>query len=184
MKAKKILVIVDMQNDFLTGTLASEHARAAIPGVIDVVKNNEYDEVYLTRDTHGPDYLKTREGFHLPVIHTLKGSFGWHIDEDVMTAVKEKYFDDQIHVIDKNTFGSVDLMNAIKALADSLDESELQIDFVGVCTGICVISNVFGVMMAVPNAKIRVIEKACGCVSEETHKTAISAMKTLYVDIV
>lgn len=181
----KVAVIVDMQKDFTTGSLGNEACETVIPKIVDVIADGAYDEVFLTRDTHDEHYPETQEGRKLPVVHTRKGEEGWQIVPAIMEAVKANYDADRIHVIDKPTFGSEELMQSIKDIAKNYKKyGELQVDFMGVCTGICVISNVLPAKMAAPEAIIRVIDSACACVTPESHRTAIEAMRTCQVDIV
>ena len=181
----KVAVIVDMQKDFTTGALGNKACEAVIPKIVDVIAYGGYDEVFLTRDTHDEHYLETQEGRKLPVVHTQRGGEGWQIVPAIMEAVHANCEADRIHVIDKPTFGSEELMLAIKDIAKNYKEyGELQVDFMGVCTGICVISNVLPAKMAAPEATIRVIDSACACVTPESHRTAIEAMRTCQVDIV
>lgn len=180
----KILVVVDMQNDFITGALGNEDCKKVVSKVVDVIRTGDYDEVYLTRDTHSDDYLNTQEGRKLPVVHTQVDTQGWQIHTDVMKAVNDTYESGKIHMINKPSFGSMELLNDIKNLAKDYAADGLQVDFAGVCTGICVISNVLPAKMAAPEAIVRVIAHACACVSPESHRTAIEAMRTCQVDIV
>lgn len=181
---RKVLVIVDMQNDFTTGALGNKECEAAIPEVIKVVNDGDYDEVFLTRDTHGENYMDTQEGRKLPVIHTQKGTDGWQVVTAIAEAVDKKFDKANINYVDKPTFGSIELQNTIKDLSDKYVSDGLTIDFVGVCTGICVISNAIPAKMYAPEATIRVIEKACACVTPQSHTNAIEAMKTCQIDIV
>ena len=177
----KILVVIDMQNDFLTGVLGNAECAVTIPAVVDVIKNGAYDHIYLTRDTHQENYMETQEGKKLPVPHCIQNTDGWEINADVMDAVL-KYAKDSYTIVDKPAFGSVKLSNLL--LDNYPNTSDTQIEFVGVCTGICVISNVLLAKANLYEAQIRVIEHACACVTPDTHKTAINAMKTCQIDII
>ena len=161
---KRILVVVDMQNDFTTGPLGNAECAAVIPKVAEVIKTGVYDRIIFTQDTHQSNYLDTQEGKRLPVVHCIEGTAGWEIAP----------------VICKPAFGSVQLGECLKQYCG---DAEAQIDFCGVCTGICVISNVMIAKAFVPEARVCVIEKACACVTPESHRTAIEAMKTCQVDI-
>lgn len=177
----KVLVVIDMQNDFLTGVLGNEECANTISQVVDVVRNGNYDHIFLTRDTHNENYMETQEGKKLPVPHCIKNTEGWEINADVMAAVKEKY-DGKYTIVDKPTFGSADLAKTLKEICENTYDTE--IEFVGVCTGICVISNVLLAKANLYEAQVKVIEKACACVTPDTHRTAIDAMKTCQIDIV
>ena len=181
----KVLAVIDMQNDFITGSLGNEACRDVVPEVVKVIAAGDYDEVFLTRDTHDDNYLQTQEGRKLPVIHTQRDTEGWQIQEDVWKAVTDNYRDEQIQVIDKGTFGSEKLALKLKELGlEKEGDGTLQIDFVGVCTDICVINNVFLVKAAVPEATVCVIAGACAGVTPASHQTALDAMENCQIDIV
>lgn len=179
-----ILVIIDLQNDFTTGVLGNPECCAVIPEVVQLIETRSYDAVYLTRDSHNEDYLSTQEGRRLPVPHTLVGTTGWQIVSPVSEALRRCYAPEQVHYIDKPSFGSLRLQSALLELSKETAGSGLVIDFVGVCTGICVISNAIPAKMYVPEAVIRVIERACACVTLQSHRTAIEAMRTCQIDII
>lgn len=187
---KKILVVVDMQNDFITGPLGNKECEAAVAKVIDVIECGGYDSIYVTYDTHHEDYLHTQEGRKLPVVHTQENTAGWEVQADVMAAITRfeqrgaaEEGSGKVREFQKPAFGSKKLMQQIEKDAKETN-NDLQVDFVGVCTGICVISNAVGAKMFAPEAVIRVIAKACACVTPETHKTALEAMKNCQIDIV
>ena len=180
----KVLVIIDMQNDFLTGSLKNNEHERVIKEVVNVINNNDYDEVFATRDTHDDTYLNTMEGKKLPVVHTQKNEWGWQVEDSVTNAINNAFSSEQIHYIDKPTFGSKKLQEAFSELAIKYAACGLQIDFCGVCTGICVISNAIPAKMYAPEAVIRVIENACACVTPDSHESAIEAMKTCQIDVI
>lgn len=168
---KKLLVVVDMQNDFVTGVLGTKEAQAIVKPMAEYIKNFD-GHVIFTRDSHSADYLITQEGQKLPVPHCIEGTDGWNIVPELIEVQSHP------HAIDKITFGSIDLGRVIA----SSDYDEVQ--FCGVCTGICVISNVLLTKAYCPEVPIKVIENLCACVTPESHKTAIEAMKMCQVDIV
>lgn len=180
--AKRILVVVDMQNDFTTGVLGNQECAAAIVPVADLIRNGGYDIVAATRDTHGEDYLNTQEGKNLPVVHCVKGTEGWEIVPKIREALEEISGGRQPLVFDKPTFGSTLLAEYLRKQYE--EDRNLEIDFVGVCTGICVISNVALAKAFCPEAKVSVIGSACACVTPESHETALNAMKTFQVAVV
>ena len=172
---KKLLVIVDMQNDFIDGPLGTKEAQAIVPDMVEYIKNF-YGDIVVTQDTHQNNYLNTQEGKKLPVIHCIEGTDGWEINPDIQSAInskKESYF-----IYKKPTFGSIDLANFIKSSV--YDE----VIFCGVCTGICVISNVLLTKAFCPELTVKVVEKLCACVTPESHKAAIDTMRTCQVDII
>lgn len=166
----KYLIVVDMQNDFISGSLGSEQARRIVPNVVEKVK--QYDgTVIFTRDTHREGYLKTQEGRNLPVEHCMLGSAGHDICSELMPYVQT--------VVDKPTFGSLDLPDVIKRGRSKVEEIEL----CGLCTDICVISNAMILKAAFPETKIIVDGACCAGVTNESHRMALSAMKAVQIEI-
>lgn len=166
----KYLIVVDMQNDFTTGSLGSAHAAAIIPNVVEKVKAFD-GRVIFTRDTHGEDYMQTQEGRKLPVMHCIKDTDGWQICD----ALKP-YVD---HVVDKVTFGSVELPHILSKSGEGIEEIEL----CGLCTDICVISNAMILKAAFPEVKISVDSSCCAGVTMESHNTALNAMKAVQIEV-
>ena len=174
----KILVIVDMQNDFTSGVLGNNECEEAVSKVVEVINEDNYDKIFLTRDTHQKNYLETQEGRNLPVEHCIEGTIGWQIREEIMKAVRDNNF----CIIDKPVFGSLKLAEDIKTEYENKHDN-LEIVLVGVCTGICVISNAMLLKAALPEAVITVKADACACVTPESHKTALDAMKMCQINI-
>ena len=166
----KYLIVVDMQVDFISGSLGSAHAAAIVPNVVNKVKGFD-GQVIFTRDTHGADYLNTQEGRKLPVVHCVKDTAGWQICDELKPYVK--------HVVDKITFGSVDLPEYIRSFGEEIDEIEL----CGLCTDICVISNAMLLKAAFPEIQITVDRTCCAGVTLDSHATALDAMKAVHIDI-
>ncbi len=166
----KYLIVVDMQVDFITGSLGSKLAEAIVPKITQKVKN--YDgTVIFTRDTHFSDYLKTQEGRNLPVEHCIKDTAGWEICKELKPYANK--------VIDKITFGSVELPTIIKEFGEEIDEIEL----CGLCTDICVISNAMILKSSFPEVKISVDGKCCAGVTVESHNVALNAMKAVQIEV-
>lgn len=172
---KKILIVVDYQNDFVTGSLGFEKAVAlekAICEKIEQYQKNK-DEVVFTFDTHGQDYLQTREGKNLPVSHCIKNSKGWNLHGKVADLC------DQDHrCFNKETFGSMELAEYLKK--DEYDEIEL----IGVVSNICVISNAVLAKAAVPEAEIIVDASCTASFDEILHQKALDVMKGLHIKII
>ena len=166
----KYLIVVDMQKDFINGSLGSKLAEKIVPEVVEKVKNFD-GKVIFTRDTHFADYMQTQEGKKLPVPHCIKDTDGWQICDEL-----KDYAND---VVDKITFGSVDLPGILKDYGNEIDEIEL----CGLCTDICVISNAMILKASFPETKIVVDSKCCAGVSVESHKTALEAMKAVQIEI-
>ena len=167
----KYLIVVDMQKDFINGSLGSKLAEKIVPEVVEKVKNFD-GKVIFTRDTHFADYMQTQEGKKLPVPHCIKDTDGWQICDEL-----KDYAND---VVDKITFGSVDLPGILKDYGNEIDEIEL----CGLCTDICVISNAMILKASFPETKIVVDGKCCAGVSVESHKTALEAMKAVQIEII
>ena len=168
---QNILIVVDMQNDFIDGALGTKEAVAIVPLVKEKIKNFN-GKVIFTRDTHFENYMETQEGKNLPVPHCIKGTNGWEIRQELMEFCKEQ-------PIDKLTFGSSELGN-ILVEEDKVNQIE-SITFIGLCTDICVISNVMIAKAFLPEVKIIVDAACCAGVSPETHKNALEAMKLCQV---
>lgn len=171
---QQILVVVDMQNDFVTGPLGTPEARTILPKVAEKVKNFP-GRVLFTRDTHEENYLESREGRALPVPHCIRGSRGWEICPELETLRKEE-------PVDKPTFGSTGLGEVLRA-ADQYGEKIGKITLVGVCTDICVISNALLLRAFLPEAEIAVDAACCAGVTPESHQTALRAMKACQIAI-
>lgn len=176
----KALIIVDMQNDFLTGPLGNEHCRKAIPAVVNLIKSEKWDNVFATRDTHTDSYMRTLEGEKLPVPHCKFETDGWEVEKTIEYAVLEKELN--YSEVNKPTFGSIDLHKEIldeyewkygKQATEMLGRgSDLEFHVCGVCTSICVLANVVLLRAYWPDAKIVVHADACGDVTKEMHEAA------------
>lgn len=172
MKTNDVLVVIDMQNDFVDGALGTEEARNILECVI---KKIEYfgGEVVFTRDTHSENYLETQEGQKLPVKHCIKDSDGWQLHGTIRALAEGKT------IIDKATFGSLALVHYLKEKGD-LDSIVL----IGLCTDICVISNALILKAAFPETEIIVDKDCCAGVTPESHENALKAMEMCQVKII
>ncbi|MBQ5799359.1 MAG: cysteine hydrolase [Oscillospiraceae bacterium] len=173
---RKILVVVDMQNDFIDGALGTKEAVAIVPNVVEKIKEYDPWNVYLTRDTHYENYLDTQEGRNLPVPHCIKDTHGWEIC-DAVKAVTER----AEATINKPTFGSAEL--ASKLMIERAKEA-LEIELVGLCTDICVVSNALLLKAAMPEAPITVDGRCCAGVTPESHRHALETMKACQVKVI
>lgn len=165
---KKTLIVIDMQNDFIDGSLGTDEAVKIVPNVrkkIEKYRSNG-DEIIFTRDTHGEDYLSTPEGKKLPVVHCVKNTHGWQIADGLDVP-------DAIH-IDKPSFGYIHWDIACFE----------KIELVGLCTDICVVSNALILKALFPNAEISVDSACCAGVTPETHNSALATMKMCQIDVV
>ena len=185
----KILVVVDMQNDFITGSLGTPEAQAIVPNVkkkIDEAVNNG-DLIIYTRDTHFDGYLTSKEGQKLPVKHCIIGTDGWRIPDELrVPATYEKEL-----IVDKYTFGSIDLPATIRrALINKehygfTDVGDIEeIELVGLCTGICVVSNALLLKADFYDRyEISVDATCCACVTPETHEAALKTMEMCQINV-
>lgn len=182
----KILVVVDMQNDFIDGALGSEEAKKIVPNVIK--KINEYRDndniVICTFDTHFEDYLNTQEGNKLPVEHCIFGTYGHRYNQDVMDALIE--CDKAIPVV-KHTFGSLELIDRIEKIRTHIlkcDKDELEIELVGLCEDICVANNAFVLKAAYPDGNIIVDLDCTAATSKDTAKASEILFESCQIDMV
>lgn len=165
----KYLIVVDMQVDFIDGSLGSPQARAIVPKVVDLV--NRFDgQVIFTRDTHGPNYLKTQEGRKLPVEHCIHGTPGWQICGELQPFARD--------VVDKLSFGSIALP---RLLAQNGTPEEITL--CGLCTDICVISNAMILKSAFPETPVYIEASCCAGVTPESHETALNAMRAVQIEV-
>ena len=170
---KKLLIVVDMQNDFVTAALGTEEAKAIVPKVKQILEEKQKAgwEIVFTMDTHGEDYETTMEGKNLPVRHCIKGTKGWEIIPELSMFVKSA------KIIEKPTFGSVQL-------AEYVGERKYeQIQLIGVCTDICVVSNALLLKAHFPELEISVDASACAGVTKEKHSAALETMDSCQIEI-
>ncbi len=174
---RKILVVVDMQNDFVDGSLGTKEAVAIVPAAAEKIRSFDGEEIFVTFDTHGKDYADTLEGQKLPVPHCISGTAGHELNPEILKALEGKAWKEII----KTTFGTFDI---VRELTEKYPQEELEFEFIGICTDICVISNVLIARAAFPNAKITVYADCCAGVSKETHEAALTAMECCQIDVV
>ena len=172
---KSILVVVDMQTDFVDGALGTPEAVKILPNVCEKIKNFKGD-IIVTLDTHKENYLSTAEGKNLPVEHCIKGTFGWELHPEVAAALNGKPHT----VLEKPTFGSTDLP---KAVLDIAGNEDFEITLIGLCTDICVVSNALLLKANFPEKKIVVESALCAGVTPETHNAALTTMKMCQIEV-
>lgn len=192
----KVLIVVDMQYDFIDGALGTPEARAILPLMAETIEQmaDPNTVVIFTRDTHQDNYMNTLEGKNLPVPHCIDGTHGHAIHDEVFYAylkVHNKYMEpweayptadhDPIRV-NKPSFGSIDLQNMLYTM-DDIQKIE-EITLMGVCTGICVLSNAILCKATLPEVPVNVVADCCACVTPESHKTALEAMKLCQINII
>lgn len=172
---KRILVVVDMQKDFVDGALGTPEAVSIVEKVVQKIKTYPAEQIFATRDTHAPDYLSTQEGRFLPVEHCIKGTPGWEIVPEVAAALG------QAEVIDKPTFGSVTLAGRLEELNQ---QEPIAVELVGLCTDICVVSNALLIKAHLPEVPVSVDSCCCAGVTPESHEAALMTMRACQVQVV
>ena len=172
---KKVLIVVDMQNDFITGSLANKEAQKIVPNVVnkvnDAIENDEYEEILFTMDVHYDGYFDTEEGKNLPIEHCIDGTWGQEIIDELQPYLDTK----KVTIYEKDTFGSINLAHRM-FLCD-------KIEIIGVCTDICVISNALLIKAFTPNTPICVIENCCAGTTDYNHVAAIDTMRSCHIHI-
>ena len=168
---ENILIVVDMQNDFVDGVLGSPEAVAILPAVEEKIRNHQ-GKIIFTRDTHAEDYMQTREGKYLPVPHCIKNTRGWEIHPRVWAAIPK---DREAQIIDKPTFGAVELSAALEKLHEHSPIATVTL--IGVCTDICVISNAMLIKASLPEIDVVIDASCCAGVTPESHENALKTMR-------
>lgn len=175
---QKIIVVVDMQNDFISGSLGTKEAQEVLPRIVEMIKAQDDDTYYIfTKDTHTKDYLNTPEGKKLPIEHCIKGTWGWQ-HPDCLAEL----FSGAPYTIEKSTFGSIKLMEELDDMINIVDDVE--IEFCGLCTDICVVSNALMAKALFPEAKIVVNSQLCAGVTPASHEAALTTMKMCQIDVI
>ena len=180
----KVLIVVDMQKDFIDGALGTAEGAAIVSDVAARIASGRGELVLFTQDTHNEDYLNTPEGKKLPVPHCIEGTPGWQIDPAVKNAWKNNPDTIIIPQLDENTFkkpvfGSVALVEFLKSCQDEINCIEL----LGICTDICVISNAIMIKNTLPHIEIAVNAACCAGVTPQSHQEALNVMKMCHIDI-
>lgn len=174
---RKVLIVVDMQKDFVDGALGSNEAVAIVDNVVN--KINKFDgDIIVTYDTHQNNYMETREGKYLPVPHCIKDTDGWQLNNKVQEALDSKVY----RVIYKPTFGSTRLVEMFKDYGYDITDTEVTL--IGLCTDICVVSNAMLLKANYPEINITVDASCCAGVTPESHQAALTTMKMCQINIV
>ena len=174
---RKILVVVDMQNDFIDGALGTPEAQKIVENVKAKIRSYNPADIFATRDTHTSDYLATQEGKNLPFAHCITGTLGWQIRADIAELLSGA------KIIDKGTFGSVSLAQAIQKIAEAENDGIL-VEMVGVCTDICVVSNALLIKAFSPEVPIIVDSHCCAGVTPASHEAALQTMRSCQIDVI
>ena len=177
MKDRKILVAVDLQNDFIDGALGTKEAEAIVPAAAARIREWREDgaEIFATLDTHEENYAETQEGKRLPVAHCIRETEGWQLNPVIREALGDCI------LVEKPTFGSIRLPELIREKIG--DGKGATIELIGLCTDICVVSNALLLKAAFPEATIRVSSGCCAGVTPEKHKAALETMASCQIDI-
>ena len=172
-RAMKVLLVIDMQNDFIDGSLGTKEAVAIVPAVAEKIRARKAEgwQIVFTRDTHGEDYMETNEGKHLPVVHCIEETPGWEIRDDLDT--------EGALVVNKPSFGFTGWTDVFE---DVLGEAPEEIELVGLCTDICVVSNALIVKALYPEIRISVDPACCAGVTPESHEAALTTMKMCQIE--
>lgn len=173
---KKILVAVDIQNDFVNGTLGTKEALSIIDNAAQKIKNFDGD-IFVTYDTHFDNYMETLEGKKLPVPHCIKHTDGWQLNPKIAAALKDKNY----KAVEKFTFGSAELPNLIK---ETIGKDLAEITLIGLCTDICVVSNALLLKANLPECEIFVDAACCAGVTPDTHNAALDTMRCCQINII
>ena len=165
---RKILVVVDVQNDFIDGSLGTAEAVGIVENVKAKIRKYDQNDIFVTMDTHTPDYLNTQEGKYLPVEHCIKGTEGWQIRDDIAELLGDA------RIFEKPTFGSTELADELAKIAS---EEEIEIEIIGLCTDICVVSNALLLKAKMPEVPISTDPACCAGVTPEAHEAALKTMQ-------
>ncbi len=171
---RKILIVIDMQNDFIDAALGTKEAVSIVENVKEKIRSFPVEDVIATMDTHGEDYMQTQEGKNLPVMHCIRGTDGWKIRPDIaelLTGAK---------IYEKPTFGSTALAADLKELSE---KEEIELELVGLCTDICVVSNALLLKAAMPEVKISVDAACCAGVTPQKHLAALETMRSCQIEV-
>ena len=171
---RNILLVIDMQNDFISGSLGTAEAQAIVDNVAAEMEKYAPKDIIATRDTHFENYLDTQEGHKLPVVHCVKGTWGWQLHDKIAAALRGG------EIIDKPTFGSTALAEKLTEMAA---QESLSITLVGLCTDICVVSNALLVKASLPETPVKVIAACCAGVTPQSHQAALDTMGMCQVEI-
>lgn len=176
MQMKHFLIVVDMQKDFVDGALGTAEAQSIVPRVMDKILGFE-GQIFATLDTHAANYLESAEGKKLPVLHCIKGTPGWMLDDGVAAALEQKGYTP----VEKVTFGSVMLPRLLYQAAGG---EPFTAELIGLCTDICVVSNALVLKANFPEMAISVDSACCAGVTPETHEAALATMRCCQIDVI
>ena len=171
---RKLLIVIDMQNDFIDGALGTPEAAAIVEPVKEKIRSFSPEDVIATMDTHGEDYMDTQEGRYLPVPHCIRGTGGWEIRPEIRELLAGA------KIYEKPTFGSTALAADLKALSE---KEEIGLELIGLCTDICVVSNALLFKASMPEVEISVDAACCAGVTPEKHRAALETMRSCQIQV-
>ena len=171
---RKLLIVIDMQNDFIDAALGTPEAVSIVEAVKEKIRSYPPENVIATMDTHGENYFDTQEGQNLPVMHCIRGTDGWRIRADIAELLTEA------KIYEKPTFGSLALAEDLKALSE---KEAIELELIGLCTDICVVSNALLLKAAMPEVKISADASCCAGVTPEKHLAALETMRSCQIQI-
>lgn len=175
---KKFLIAVDIQKDFVDGSLGTREAQAMVKAAAEKIASFD-GEIFVTMDTHDENYLSCAEGRKLPVLHCIKGTEGWNLNGEISAALEGKAFT----MVEKPSFGSVNLPGLLRAAAADARDEEISIELIGLCTDICVVSNALMLKAHFPEAEFFVDSACCAGVTPESHDAALKTMAMCQIKI-
>lgn len=199
---KQVLIIIDMQNDFITGSLGTPEARAIVPNVVEKITDNRWDHIIITKDTHydnhnSYNYDDTLEGKKLPIKHCIVNTPGWALESKITHALHNLPYLSTVKYLTKPTFGSLYLSEYLRdevassgsyyVLNDcdnNVHDLDIEVEICGLCTDICVISNALLLRAAFPNMKITCDSSCCAGVTPEKHQAALEVMRSCQIDVI
>ena len=171
---RKLLIVIDMQNDFIDAALGTKEAVAIVDAVKEKIRSYPAENVIATMDTHAENYLKTQEGRNLPVVHCVKGTDGWQIRPEIADLLKGA------KIYEKPTFGSTAMAADLR---EQSEKEEIELELIGLCTDICVVSNALLLKASMPEVKITVDAACCAGVTPDSHNAALETMKMCQIEI-
>lgn len=174
--AERYLIVIDMQNDFVTGSLGSKEAEKIVQNVLGKV-NDFKGKIYFTQDTHDEEYMSTQEGRCLPVKHCIYGTEGWELIDELKQLKEEK----QLKAFKKNTFGSVELAETLRR--ENEENGIKSVELIGLCTDICVVSNALLIKAFLPEIPVYVDATCCAGVTPESHMASLKTMESCQINI-
>ena len=172
---RKLLIVIDMQNDFIDAALGTKEAEAIVDAVKEKIRSYPAEDVIATMDTHGENYMETQEGRNLPVVHCVKGTDGWQIRPDIAALLSDA------KIYEKPTFGSTAMADDLKAMSE---KEEIELELIGLCTDICVVSNALLLKASMPEVKISVDAACCAGVTPQKHEAALETMRSCQIHVI